>query len=854
MSTEVGVRVIRGPHWQRGDADGGEGHLGTVKALLGNGMVRVLWDNGQEVTCKAGADGKFELRTLDTAPVGVQHKDTRCTACEERNIYGMLWRCTEAACSRQSVMLCSICYVMDKHDIKHVFERVDFEGACGEKMKKRSVSLKVRACGIFPGAKVKRGKDWIWGDQDGSPGTIGDVIGFENVAPTSSRNLVRVEWPSGVTNSYRLGLQGSVDIQCVEETGGTFYYRDHLPLVDATGAAASKTPTSKTASTTSVSSSSSTSSSPQSSPASSIAMGDSVTISVDEAELRTLQANYGGTTAGMIACIGKTGEVVSITAQGALQVKFKRLSYRLNPRVLIKVPTFSVGDTVRIQSDLERVKVINKRVGWNADMDVTCGKVGRVVKIDEDGDVAVAFGQKVHIYAPACCLPAPGSEPEVLSPSSDSSDRGARRTSGIDDQGELHQKLMKMLAQMVQEDSSGGREGGDQSEMGQLFKAINRGDREAVQNVCTVDRDLMHQVYKGLTLLMVACHEAKRDIINALLDLGAPINAEGDHGNTALGAALEGKKESIALLLLERGADVHHRNEKDRNAAHVAAYNNLGDALREIIRKGADINHTDKYGDAPLHDAIEKDNKEAIDALMEAPALNLQLRNKKGFNMLQLACLRGNAYAVEKILQRERRGVDDLMLGEFSALQIAVTNDHVECARLVIVEGKASLDVQGSQGLTALHLACNEAYPRSVELLISYGADLNLQAEDGNTPLHLAIGTKSTQLRKEPSDALEKFEHRNRVRMACMLLEKGAFIDATNHNGAQPLQCCKPDDIRRGVKKFIEENPQLIKRKGGGGGGRGSSSTEQLEAAVNALLSRTPDATKQQLQEQCKQS
>ena len=28
------------------------------------------------------------------------------------------------------------------------------------------------------------------------------------------------------------------------------------------------------------------------------------------------------------------------------------------------------------------------------------------------------------------------------------------------------------------------------------------------------------------------------------------------------------------------------------------------------------------------------------------------------------------------------------------------------------------------------------------------GADLNITADDGNTPLHLAVGTRSTQLRK----------------------------------------------------------------------------------------------------------
>ena len=42
--------------------------------------------------------------------------------------------------------------------------------------------------------------------------------------------------------------------------------------------------------------------------------------------------------------------------------------------------------------------------------------------------------------------------------------------------------------------------------------------------------------------------------------------------------------------------------------------------------------------------------------------------------------------AVEKILQRDTSHIDDLMQGEFSALHISTTNDHVECARLLIAE------------------------------------------------------------------------------------------------------------------------------------------------------------------------
>lgn len=83
---------------------------------------------------------------------------------------------------------------------------------------------------MFPGAKVVRGKDWIWGEQDGGVGSKGEVEGFEK-APDSCRNILRVRWSNGATNGYRLGYKGHVDLLCVEEEVGPSYYRDHLPLL-----------------------------------------------------------------------------------------------------------------------------------------------------------------------------------------------------------------------------------------------------------------------------------------------------------------------------------------------------------------------------------------------------------------------------------------------------------------------------------------------------------------------------------------------------------------------------------------------------------------------------------------------
>jgi len=54
----------------------------------------------------------------------------------------------------------------------------------------------------------------------------------------------------------------------------------------------------------------------------------------------------------------------------------------------------------------------------------------------------------------------------------------------------------------------------------------------------------------------------------------------------------------------------------------------------------------DSYGDTSLHDIIgkeiSKDSKQIIELLLSVPSINLSIRNKRGFNTLHHASLKGN--------------------------------------------------------------------------------------------------------------------------------------------------------------------------------------------------------------------
>ncbi|CAH1802965.1 unnamed protein product, partial [Owenia fusiformis] len=60
---------------------------------------------------------------------------------------------------------------------------------------------------MVPGARVVRGMDWKWREQDGSPTGEGTVTGELH------NGWIDVTWDSGGSNSYRMGAEGKYDLQ-----------------------------------------------------------------------------------------------------------------------------------------------------------------------------------------------------------------------------------------------------------------------------------------------------------------------------------------------------------------------------------------------------------------------------------------------------------------------------------------------------------------------------------------------------------------------------------------------------------------------------------------------------------------
>ncbi|CAL1549170.1 unnamed protein product, partial [Lymnaea stagnalis] len=159
---------------------------------------------------------------------GVRHLTSTCNECKSEVIRGTRWKCV--VCFDYD--LCSVCYHSDQHDTRHEFWRINSESSKRIRVPQREGSEKLEAKGIFIGATVRRGEDWMYGDIDGGEGSLGKVLAIKDWDPEVSTNSqVDVEWAGGKETTYRLGHLGKVDLKFTKASAGGLYYKDHLPIL-----------------------------------------------------------------------------------------------------------------------------------------------------------------------------------------------------------------------------------------------------------------------------------------------------------------------------------------------------------------------------------------------------------------------------------------------------------------------------------------------------------------------------------------------------------------------------------------------------------------------------------------------
>lgn len=147
-------------------------------------------------------------------------------------------------------------------------------------------------------------------------------------------------------------------------------------------------------------------------------------------------------------------------------------------------------------------------------------------------------------------------------------------------------------------------------------------------------------------------------------------------------------------------------------------------AIKSLLDKGFDANSLDPNGQPAANVAIQRDSGRALEALVAAPTLDVNLLNPAGESALMLAAIKGQLEWCERLLQRGAK----VNQAGWTPLHYAASGPNPRIVELLLGRG-AVLDTRSPNGSTPLMMAARYGSEDAVRMLLERGADATLRNE-----------------------------------------------------------------------------------------------------------------------------
>ncbi|CAN5369981.1 hypothetical protein BH11ARM2_BH11ARM2_38060 [soil metagenome] len=339
-----------------------------------------------------------------------------------------------------------------------------------------------------------------------------------------------------------------------------------------------------------------------------------------------------------------------------------------------------------------------------------------------------------------------------------------------------------------------------------LHYAAKWGDLETIRRLVTAGRSINEpEWFMGETPLMWALRSPHTDLafLEALVELGADVNARSKRGTTTLSMAPDAER---LACLLDKGAALRAAVE-NRSGELVRSVLDL-DSCRLLLNAGLDPNEDLGLGDRPLIHAIWAKKPEVIDLLLA----NGADADRISWDPLRRAIWMGTAEDVRRVLNEGFPPHHPEPSSDDPWFDAITEGDLGKCQ--AFLEAGADLYHRDHIGRTALAIAAGAGQVHIVRWLLEMGLPIDDRDESDETALIEACEAGSTEI-------------------VAILLETGADVEATDDVRTKPIDVARNIDI---VRQLVDRGADIDYVNGQGYSLLINAAGEGDETMVRGLL------------------
>ncbi|XP_058793280.1 serine/threonine-protein phosphatase 6 regulatory ankyrin repeat subunit B-like [Phymastichus coffea] len=298
-----------------------------------------------------------------------------------------------------------------------------------------------------------------------------------------------------------------------------------------------------------------------------------------------------------------------------------------------------------------------------------------------------------------------------------------------------------------------------------------------------------------------------KELLKAKPDLSTP---EG-YNDSPLWVAIKHRDLPIMRLLVSAGADLREKLLSDPRQPSVLhavimwwqMYTNT-EITVFMIEHGADVNARDAKGNSVLHVAMQYDADCALVLELLNRGADIEAINNDGHDLLLTATCNVYAEAILPILVSYNVDEETRSRKAMIALQYLVITNEVQKlgAMRKLLQMNVNVNEIDEAGMSLLHWAASSGGTNVVEILLDYGAEINIRSIIGSTPLFESAKLQDSSITKILIDRgadlqIYDDDKRHPIHVACkaasfqnihLLLQFDADLNAEDGRGLTPFQ------------------------------------------------------------------